>query len=48
MYKITAYSFWVLPQEYWAESKEEADEISQELKSQQYSVDIELIDEGDE
>ena len=48
MYKITAYSFWVLPQEYWAESKEEANDIAKELKDQQYSVDIEYIDEGDE
>lgn len=47
MYKITAYSFWILPEEYWAESQEEADEIAKELKSQQYSVDIEYIDEGD-
>lgn len=47
MYKITAYSFWILPEEYWAESKEEADEIASELKNQQYSVDIEYIDEGD-
>ena len=47
MYKVTAYSFWFLPEEYWAESKEEAEEIARDLKNQQYSVDIEYIDEGD-
>lgn len=48
MYKITVYSFWVLPEETWAETKEEADEIALELKSQQYSVDIEYIPEDGE
>lgn len=48
MYKITAYSFWVVPQEFLAESKEEADEVAKELKEQQYSVDVEEIYEGDE
>ena len=48
MYKITAYSFWIVPQEFWAESKEEADEVAKELKEQQYSVDVEEIYEGDE
>jgi hypothetical protein len=47
MYKVTAYSFWFLPEEYWTESKEEAEEIAIDLKNQQYSVDIEYIDEGD-
>lgn len=47
MYKVTAYSFWSLPEEFWAETKEEADEIARELKSQQYSVDIDYIDEGE-
>lgn len=47
MYKVTAYSYWVLPQEFWAESKEEAEEIAMELKSQQYSVYIEYIDESE-
>lgn len=48
MYKITAYSFWVLPEEYFRETLEEAQELKTELKNFQYSVDIELIDEGDE
>lgn len=48
MYKVTAYSFWVLPTEYWTESKEEAEEIASDLKNQQYSVDIEYIPEDGE
>lgn len=48
MYKVTAYSFFILPQEFFVETKEEAEELKQELKDQQYSVDIEEIDEGDD
>lgn len=48
MYKVTAYSMWVLPQEFWVETKEEADETALELKNQQYSVDIEYIPEDGE
>lgn len=46
MYKVTAYSFWVFPEEYWVETQEDADELAAELKSRQYSVDIEYIEEG--
>jgi hypothetical protein len=46
MYKVTAYSFWILPTEYWTETRDEAEEIASELKNQQYSVDIEYIEEG--
>ena len=46
MYKVTAYSMWILPEEYFCESKDEADELAAELKNQQYSVDIEYIEEG--
>jgi hypothetical protein len=48
MYKVTAYSFFILPQEFFVETKEEAEELKRELKDQQYSVDIEEIDEGDD
>lgn len=47
MYKITAYSFWIFPQEYWVGSEEEKDELVKELKDQQYSVDVEYIFEGE-
>lgn len=47
MYKVTVYSFWIIPEEYWVETKEEADELANEFKNHQYSVDIEYIDEGD-
>ncbi len=46
MYKVTSYSFWVLPEEFWVETQEEADELATELKDKQYSVDIEYIEEG--
>ena len=46
MWKVTAYSFWVIPEEYFCETKEEAEELAKELKSYQYSVDIEYIEEG--
>lgn len=48
MFRVTAYSFWVIPEEYFCETKEEAEELARELRSFQYSVDIEPIDEGDE
>lgn len=47
MYKVTAYSFWILPYEIWVETEDEAEELKWELKNQQYSVDIEYIDEGE-
>lgn len=46
MYKVTSYSFWVLPEEFWVETQEEADELATELKNKQHSVDIEHIEEG--
>jgi len=48
MYKVIAYSFFVSPQEYFVETEEEAKELKAELKNQQYSVDIEEIEEYDE
>lgn len=48
MYKVTAYSFFVLPQEYFVETEGGAKELKAELKSQQYSVEVELIGEYDE
>ena len=47
MYKVTAYSFWVLPEDYFVETLEEAEEIAADLKNQQYSVEIDCIDEGE-
>lgn len=47
MYKVIAYSFWIFPQEFWVETEDEAEELKRELKNQQYSVDIEYIDEGE-
>lgn len=49
MYRILAYKMsftWLFPEEFWVESKEEADELAAELKNQQYSVDIEYVEEG--
>lgn len=42
-YKITAISAWVKPQEFFAETKEEAQGIKRELREQQYLVEIEEI-----
>ena len=47
MYKVTKYSFWVLPEDYFVETLEEAEELASDLKNQQYSVDIDYIDEGE-
>lgn len=44
-YKVLAYSMFVKPQEYFVETKDEAQELRDELKNQQYSVDIEEINE---
>lgn len=43
-YKITAISALVRPQEFFAETKEEAQEIRRELRDEQYLVEIEEID----
>lgn len=48
MYKVTAYSFWVLPQEYFVETKDEADELEIDLRNAQYSVDVELMEDSNE
>lgn len=42
-YKITAISAWVKPQEFFADSKEEMQQIKTELKDQQYLVEVEEI-----
>jgi hypothetical protein len=42
-YKITAISAWVKPQEFYADSKEEMQQIKTELKDQQYLVEVEEI-----
>jgi len=47
MYKVTAYSMWQLPQEYWVETEQEANELKRELKDAQYLVEIESIEEGE-
>lgn len=39
-YKITAISFWVKPQTFFADSDEEKDEIVFDLKCQQYKVEV--------
>jgi hypothetical protein len=42
-YKITAFSAWIRPQEFFAETEEEAKEIKRELRDEQYLVEIEEI-----
>lgn len=44
-YKITAFSNWILPQIFWANSIEKTKEIKVELKNQQYLVEIEEVAE---
>jgi len=46
-YKITAISAHYRPQEFFAETKEEAKEIRNELRDQQYLVEIEEIPCGE-
>lgn len=43
-YKITAYSNWTRPQEFLADTLEEAKEIKRELRDEQYLVEIEEKD----
>ena len=42
-YKITAFSAWMNPQEFFASSKEEMQQTKTELKDQQYLVEVEEI-----
>lgn len=42
-YKITAFSAWVKPQEFFADSKEEMQQIKSELRDEQYRVEVEEI-----
>lgn len=46
-FKITAISAHVRPQEFFAETKEAAKEIRNELRDQQYLVEIEEIPCGE-
>lgn len=47
MYKLTAWQLFYWPEEYWVDTKDEAEEMEKELKERHYSVDIEYIDEGE-
>lgn len=47
MYKVTAYSMWKFPEDYYVETEEEANELKKELKNEQYLVEIENIEEGE-
>jgi hypothetical protein len=42
-YKITAISAWVKPQEFYADSKKEMEQIKNELRDEQYFVEVEEI-----
>lgn len=42
-YKITAISAWAKPQEFFADSKEEMQQIKNELRDEQYLVEVEEI-----
>ena len=42
-YKITAFSAWMNPQEFFASSKEEMQQIKNELRDEQYRVEVEEI-----